>query len=156
MSAAYNDARLSIMNELINKKTPSVTVNEIRYERGQIHPEQRIFVESTVADVVSSRLPAGYNGSPIITDTVAFQEEFPQLFWCDPDILYDRIMNDARNVIPRSSDVKRLINSYYSSAIVTNLNNIHQYSPRFFYDNFIALFQMCMEAAVMSGPIPSP
>ena len=139
MSAAYNDARLSIMNEPINKKTPSVTVNEIRYERGQIHPEQRIFVESTVADVVSSRLPAGYNGSPIIADTVAFQEEFPQLIWCDPDILYDRIMNDARNVIPRSSDVKRLVNSYYSSTIVTNLNNIHQYSPRFFYDNFIVV-----------------
>lgn len=137
MSAAYNDARLSIMNEPINKKTPSVIVNEIRYERGQLHPEQRVFIESTVADVVSSRLPAGYNGTPIISDTVAFHEEFPQLIWRDPDILYDRIMNDARNVIPRSSDVKRLVNTYYSTAIVSNLNNIHQYSPRFFYDNFI-------------------
>ena len=48
------------------------------------------------------------------------------------------MMNDARNVFPRNIKIKLRVNEYYSDMIKINLNNIYNYAPRFFTDNFIS------------------
>ena len=131
------EGRPTVFNNTINKKTPSQKANEIRYEHGSLPQENRIFVENTINDVQQSKMPAGYDGTPIIKETIKFEEEYPCLSWKSPDLLYDKMMNDARNVFPRNRDLKVKVNDYYSQMIRINLNNIYDNAPRFFTDNFM-------------------
>ena len=137
MSETINAIRPTVFNDVVNKRTPSVKVNEIRYEHGNLPQENRIFVENTINDVKNSKVRMGYDGTPIIKEVIEFEKEYPSLSWKDPDLLYDRMMNDIRNVIPKNRDLKLLVNAYYNESIRINLNNIYFHAPRFFIDNFV-------------------
>ena len=104
MSETINAIRPTVFNDVLNKRTPSVKVNEIRYEHGNLPQENRIFVENTINDVKNSKVRMGYDGTPIIKEVIEFEKEYPSLSWKDPDLLYDRMMNDTRNVIPKNKE----------------------------------------------------
>ena len=133
----HDNVRPNVLGDVLNKKTPSKNVNEIRYEYGNLPQENRVFVESVINDVQKSKIPSGYDGTPIIKDVIIFEEEYPCLSWKTPDLLYDKMMNDARNVFPRNRDLKLKVNEYYTEMIRVNLNNIYHNAPRFFTDNFM-------------------
>ena len=92
MSMMYDNTRPTIMGDILNKKTPSRNVNEIRYEHSNLPQENRVFVESVINDVQKSKIPGGYDGTPIIKDVILFEEEYPCLSWKTPDLLYDKMM----------------------------------------------------------------
>ena len=129
--------RPTIFNETINKKTSNRNKSTMSYEHGMLSQENRVFVEQTINDLKKTKAPTGYNGTPIIQEVFNFEQLYPGLTFKDPDLLYDRMMNDARNVFPRNRDLKIMVNNYYNQAIHNNLNNIYHYAPRFFSDNFI-------------------
>lgn len=137
MSIIYDNVRPTILGDTLNKKTPSKKANEIRYEYSNLPQENRVFVESVINDVQKSKMPSGYDGTPVIKDVIIFEEEYPCLSWKTPDLLYDKMMNDARNVFPRNRDLKLKVNEYYTEMIRINLNNIYHNAPRFFTDNFM-------------------
>lgn len=132
-----NASRPEIFGSTINKKTVSKKTNNIKYEHAHLSQENRVFVENVANDTIATKLPAGYNASPIIKETVDFKKRYPQLSWCEPDLLYERIMNDARNVVPRNRELKLLVTEFYERMLYINLNNIYNFAPRFFTDNFM-------------------
>ena len=131
------DGRPQVFNNTINKRFPSVGVNQIRYEYGHLPSENRIHIENVAREAKSSRLPPGYDGTPIVKETIDIKKEFPFLEWKDPNLLYDKMMNDAHNVFPRNSELKNKVNDYYEQVINRNLNNLYFHAPRFFKENFI-------------------
>ena len=131
------DGRPRVFNNTINKRFPSASVNRIRYEHGQLPSENRVLIENATRDAKNSRLPPGYDGTPIIKETIDIKKEFPFLEWKDPNLLYDKMMNDAHNVFPRNSELKNKVNDYYEQVIDRNLNNLYFHAPRFFKENFI-------------------
>ena len=126
-----------IFGETIGKKTSSQNKTSITYERGMLTQEDRIFVEAATKDIKGATKLTGYDGTPVIKEVFNFEETYPGLTFKDPNLLYDRMMNDARNVFPRNRDLKTKVNAYYTQAIQINLNNIYHNAPRFFSDNFI-------------------
>ena len=131
------DERPQVFNNTINKRFPSVGVNQIRYEYGHLPSENRIHIENVAREAKNSRLPPGYDGTPIVKETIDIKKEFPFLEWKDPNLLYDKMMNDAHNVFPRNSELKNKVNDYYEQVINRNLNNLYFHAPRFFKENFI-------------------
>ena len=140
---SYDD-KPNILGDTINKKPLTKDINEMRYESGNISQENREFVKSVINDIYKSKVHTGYSsyegydGTPIIKDIILFEKEYPCLSWKSPDLLYDKMMNDARNVFPRNIKIKLSVNEYYTDMIKINLNNIYNYAPRFFTDNFIS------------------
>ena len=129
--------RPEIFDETINKKTSSRNKSTIQYERGTLSQENRVYVESIVNDAKYSKLPEGYDGGIIKKEFIDFEKEYPGLTFKKTDFLYDRMMNDARNVFPRNRDLKNKVSTYFNEMIRINLNNIYHYAPRFFTENFV-------------------
>ena len=126
-----------IFGETVNKKTASRNRSTIPYERGMLSQEDRVFVESVVQDIKGTKIPSGYDGSIIKKEFIDFESEFPGLIFKKVDFLYDRMMNDARNVFPRNRELKNKVAIYYEEMIRKNLNNLYHFAPKFFTDNFV-------------------
>ena len=129
--------RPQIFDETINKKSTSRNKATIQYERGMLSQEDRVYIQSIADDAKYSKLPSGYNGGIIKKEFIDFEKEYPGLTFKKTDFLYDRMMNDARNVFPRNRELKIRVSTYFEEMIRTNLNNIYHFAPRFFTENFV-------------------
>lgn len=132
----YADARPIIRGQLINKRSASKGTNKIRWDYSSGLAESRALTDFGIHQPTLD-MTAKQPQAPVLQDLINFQTQYPQLSWVPPEKLYERIMNDSRNVIPRNAELANLVSDFYVTALVGNLNNIFAFAPRFFAVNFM-------------------
>jgi hypothetical protein len=109
------------------------TGNHIKYEHSELNKEYIYALDKQDKMTEAGFQISSFDGYTIKNTVKNFAED-PRFNFKSVDFLYDDLISAARS-LPRSLTISQLVNNYYLSKFMINLNRIYYNSPAFFVNN---------------------